>query len=46
MFEDDDIRQHDVVRNEAVPYSIWPVGSPVSPGEVPAAGITAGASNE
>jgi MbtH protein len=32
MFEDDDIRQYDVVRNETGQYSIWPVGSPVSPG--------------
>ncbi|MDQ2882473.1 MAG: MbtH family protein [Actinomycetota bacterium] len=52
MFEDDDIRQHDVVRNETGQYSIWLVGSPVPSGwgkagrSVPAAGITAGASNE
>lgn len=32
MFEGDDIRQYDVVRNEAGQYSIWPVGRPVSPG--------------
>jgi MbtH protein len=32
MFEGDDIRQYDVVRNEAGQYSIWPVSRPVSPG--------------
>ena len=32
MFEDDDTRRYDVVRNEAGQYSIWPVGSPVPPG--------------
>jgi uncharacterized protein YbdZ (MbtH family) len=54
MFEDDDIRQYDVVRNEAEQYAVWPVGSLVplllSPvrhlAEVQAVGITAGASSE
>ena len=31
MFEDDDIRQYHVVRNEAEQYAVWPVGSLVSP---------------
>jgi hypothetical protein len=32
MFEDGDIRQYDVVRDEAKHYAVWPVGSLVSPG--------------
>jgi MbtH protein len=32
MFEDDDTRQYEVVRNDMGQYSIWPVGTQVPVG--------------
>jgi MbtH protein len=39
MFEDDDDRRYEVVRNDEGQYSLWPTGRPLPPGWM-AVGVT------
>jgi MbtH protein len=39
MFEDDDDRQYEVVRNDEEQYSLWPTGRTLPPGWI-AVGMT------